>query len=129
MKTWLILAALAVLAVMAFKWMGDKPPQDPVTGMIGNDLKFKSQAEVTVRLTTLGNTMRQQMAGGAIDPVVAKPTLDDIDRLHAEIEDSRRQLATLGDTPAQIDAWLQGIGWDEFQRVEAQFRKAVAAGN
>ena len=133
MKTVLIIAALIILAAWAFSALGGsqaaKSMSDPATSMIGNDLKFKAQAEVTVRLTTLANTMKQQMAGGAIDPIVAKPTLDDLDRLHSEIADTRNQLATLGDTPAQIEHWLKGLQWDEFQDLEAKFRKAAAPSN
>jgi hypothetical protein len=130
-KPLLIIAALIVLGILAFKWLGDSGAAqavgDPATGMIANDLAFKVQAEMTLRLTTLSNSMRQQMAGGAIDALVAKPTLDDLTALHTDMDAAQKKLATLGDSPEAIDAWLKRLNWDEFQRVEKQFRTMASA--
>lgn len=131
-KPLLIVATLIVLGILAFKWLGDsgaaKAVGDPATSMIANDLAFKVQAEMTIRLTTLSNSMRQQMAGGAIDALVAKPTLDDLTSLHADMDSAQKKLATLGDSPEAIDAWMKRLNWDEFQRTEKKFRE-MAAGN
>jgi hypothetical protein len=130
MKNLLIVLAVAVVAVWAYRsFAASTPavPADPVTGMIGNDLKFKAQAGVTVRMSMLHGAMTRMMVSGAIDPVVGKPVLDDLDRLHAEVEDAKRQLLLLGDTAEQIATWLRTLNWDDFQATEARFRMMVGA--
>jgi hypothetical protein len=104
---------------------GASLPADPVTSQIGLDLKVKAQAEMTVRITMLRNSMKQMMAAGAIDPVVGKPVLDDLDHLHADVEDTKHKLLQLGDSPSQVTNWLRTLQWGDFQDTEALFRKMV----
>lgn len=130
MKNLLIVVVIALIGIWAYRTFASGPPAasaDPVTGMIGNDLKFKAQAELTVRMSYLRGAMKQMMAAGAIDPVVGKPVLDDLDRLHVEVEDAKRQLLLLGDKADRIANWLRTLNWEEFQDTEAQFRKMVGA--
>jgi hypothetical protein len=127
MKTLLIIAALACLAVWAYGRFAAEAPKlsDPVTGMVSEDLKGKVQAEITVRMTMLRGSMQQLMAAGAIDAVVGKPVLDELDRLHGEVDDSQRQLVKLGDSPERVAGWLRNLGWKDFQDIEARFRAMV----
>jgi hypothetical protein len=128
MKTLLIIAALVCVAAWAyghFAASGAPTAADPVTGMIGEDLKGKVQAEVTVRMAMLRGSMQQLMAAGAIDPVVGKPVLDQLDQLHGVVNDSQRQLVQLGDSPDRVANWLRTLGWKDFQDIEARFRAMV----
>jgi hypothetical protein len=127
MKTLLISAALVCLAVWAYGRFAAAAPtaSDPVTGMIGEDLKGKVQAEITVRMSVLRGSMQQLMAAGAIDQVVGKPVLDELDRLHREVDDAQRQLVQLGDSPERVAGWLRNLGWKDFQDLEARFRAMV----
>jgi len=128
MKTLLIIAALVCLAVWAYGHFAANAPaavSDPLSGMVGEDLKAKVQAEVTVRMSMLRGSMQQLMAAGAIDPVVGKPVLDDLDRLHGAVSESQRQLVQLGDTPERVANWLRTLGWKDFQDIEARFRAMV----
>jgi hypothetical protein len=128
MKTLLIIAALVCLAFWAygrFAASGGSTVSDPVTGMVGEDLKAKVQAEITVRMSVLRGSMQQLMAAGAIDPVVGKPVLEDLDRLHGAVNDSQRQLVLLGDSPERVAHWLTTLGWKDFQEIEARFRTMV----
>ncbi len=127
MKTLLIIAALACVAFWAYGRFAASAPavSDPVTAMVGEDLKGKVQAEITVRMTVLRGSMQQLMAAGAIDQVVAKPVLDDLDRLHGAVTDSQRQLVQLGDSPERVANWLRALGWKDFQDIEARFRAMV----
>jgi hypothetical protein len=127
MKTLLIIAALAGVAFWAYgRFAADAPKlSDPVTGMVGEDLKGKVQAEITVRMSVLRGSMQQLMAAGAIDAVVGKPTLDELDQLHHAVDDAQRQLVQLGDSQDRVASWLRGLGWKDFQDIEARFRAMV----
>jgi hypothetical protein len=55
--------------------------------------------------------------------VVGKPVLDDLDRLHAEVEDAKRQLLLLGIPQSRSPTWLRTLNWDDFQDTEARSAK------
>ncbi len=128
MKPLLIIAALLLVAGWAytrFSGGGTLVVTDPVSGMVGEDIKGKIQAEVTVRMSYLRSSMQQLMAAGAIDPVVAKPALDDLERLHGLVDEAQQHLVKLGDSPERVANWLRGLGWKDFQDLEARFRAMV----
>jgi hypothetical protein len=128
MKTLLIVAALVCLAFWAYGHFAAGAAatvSDPVTTMVGEDLKGKVQAEITVRMSMLRGSMQQLMAAGAIDPVVGKPVLDELDYLHSKVDESQHQLVQLGDSPERVANWLRALGWKDFQDIETRFRAMV----
>lgn len=111
------------LAVRTCSNAGADLPADPITSSANLDLRLKAQSRIQVEVASLSNRMKQVMAAGnepaqrqALDPELAK--------LHVDVDDARTQLTTLGEAPAAVDHWLTRIGWPEFERLEAEYRKA-----
>ncbi|MBA3937027.1 MAG: hypothetical protein H0X38_06170 [Planctomycetes bacterium] len=98
---------------------------DPVTGSISLDLKVKAQSEFAVRLMTQTKSMREVMALGLTDSPAVKTNLDEAAAIRAQLPETRRQLATLGDSPASIARWLDSIHYDDFLKAEAELRKSA----
>jgi hypothetical protein len=91
-------------------------------GMIEAGISFKEEAGLTLQVTNLANRMRQAQAQGAIDAVVAKPVLDDLDALHAQVEESRKRMAASSGGAGVVDQWLRKVDWEGFQKQEEAFR-------
>jgi hypothetical protein len=91
-------------------------------GMVEAGISFKEEAGLTLQVTNLANRMRQAQAQGAIDAVVAKPVLDDLDALHAEVEEARKRMAASSAGAGIVDHWLRKVDWDGFLKQEEQFR-------
>ncbi len=98
---------------------------DPVTGSISLDLKVKAQSEFAVRLMNQTKSMREVMALGLTDSPAVKTNLDEAAAIRAQLPDTKRQLATLGDSPASIAHWLDSIHYDEFLKAEAELRRSA----
>ena len=135
MKTSTALGLATVAAVVFFVWRGcagaaSSTPTtgaggDPVTGMIGLDLKVKAQTEFALRVMNQTKSMRELLALGLTDSPAVKTNLDEAAAIRAQLPETKRQLATLGDSPAVIARWLDGIHYDDFLRAEAELRKSA----
>ena len=98
---------------------------DPVTGSIALDLKVKAQSEFAVRLMNQTKSMREVMALGLTDSPAVKTNLDEAAAIRAQLPETKRQLATLGDSPESIARWLDSIHYDDFLKAEAELRKSA----
>ncbi len=115
---------ILIYAVVTFLARTDGVPGDPLTASVSLDLKLKTQSAVAVSVAGTSNRIRQVMAAGN-DPAQTKPLLEDLTRLHQEVDDACEQLTKLGDSPEAIDHWLGKIHWTEFLALEQEFTKAV----
>lgn len=124
LKSVAVLLAIAILAYAVVTFVNSSASAgDPVTSSANLDLKIKAQAGIAVAVAGANNRMRQVMAAGD-DPAMRKPVLEDLARLHQDVDDAREQLTRLGDPPAAIEHWLGIIRWPEFLALEQEFSKA-----
>lgn len=112
-----------VLLVRTFIDGGAEMPADPITSSANLDLRMHAQSQIQVTIASLTNRMKQVMAAG--NEPAQRTALDaDLAEFHTKLEQARTQLIDLGDPPAAVDHWLSRINLPEFQRVEAEYRKA-----
>jgi hypothetical protein len=127
---------LAIVAIVAIVWWrsGATPAAaaagtggvgDPVTGSISLDLKVKAQSAFAIRVMEQTRSMRQLMALGLTDSPAVRSNLDEASAIRAQLPDTKRQLATLGDSPESIARWLDSIHYDDFLKAEAELRKSA----
>lgn len=126
MKSLIISVAIIALLVGGVSWFSGSGGRDATgLGVIESGITFKEQAALTLQVTSLGNSMRTLLAQGAVDAVIAKPVLDDLDRLHAEVDEARKRMSASSSGAGIVDVWLRQVNWDAFLKQEASFR-AVA---
>ena len=135
MKTSIALGLAIVAAVAIVIWRnsagaaGAAPASssggDPVTGSISLDLKVKAQSEFAVRLMNQTKSMREVMALGLTDSPAVKTNLDEAAAIRAQLPETKRQLATLGDSPESIARWLDSIHYDDFLKAEAELQRSA----
>lgn len=122
MKSLIIAVAIIALLVGGVGLFRSGSGDATGVGMIESGISFKEEAGLTLQVTNLSNRMRQAQAQGAIDAVVAKPVLDDLDALHAQIEEARQRMSASSAGAGVVDQWLRKVDWDGFQAQEAKFR-------
>ena len=126
MKSLIISIAIIALLAGGVSWFSGGSRGDATgVGVIESALTFKEQAALTLQVTSLGNSMRTLLAQGAVDAVVAKPVLDDLDHLHANVDEARKRMSASSSGAGIVDAWLRQVDWDGFLKQEERFR-AVA---
>lgn len=127
MKPLIILLGVGILIFCAYSWLngsGNLPP-DPLTASATLDLQVKAQARISVTVVSLSNRIKQAIASCGDNPVVNASLRDEAKQLHTDVTTARAQLITLGDSPADVDQWLQRIQWPEFLALESEFLKPV----
>lgn len=121
LKVIIIAVGIGLVAYVAITWTTVASlPADQLT----LDLKVKSQAEISIAVTGMSNRLKQTMATGTPDAGTRAVLRDDLAHLHQDVEEARTKLTTLGDTPAQVDHWLDSIHWADLVALEADFNKA-----
>lgn len=127
MKPLIILLGVGILIFCASFWLNGTAtlPADPVTASATLDLQVKAQARITVTITNLTNRIKQAAASGGDNPVFHSSLRDEAKQLHSDVTAVRAQLITLGDSPADVEQWLQHIQWPEFLALESEFFKPV----
>lgn len=124
LKTVLILTAVLVLAAAGYSWMSATSttvPADPLTEHTSGVLKTKVQSGVTLKIASLRNRMQQTMAAPEKSMIAAiqKESAD----LHVQLEDTIKQLGTLGESEEQIKHWLMLIQWPQYVSAEQEFTR------
>lgn len=123
MKSLIISIAIIALLAGGVTWFsGGKGGDATGVGIVESGISFKEEAGLTLQVTGLTNRMRQLQAQGAVDPVIAKPVLDDLDRLHADVDESRKRMSASSAGAGVVDAWLRKVDWDGFLKQEEAFR-------
>lgn len=127
MKPLLILLGVGLLIYCAYSWLNGSEtlPADPVTASATLDLQVKTQTRITITITNLTNRIKQAAASSGDNPVVNASLRDEAKQLHNDVAAARAQLITLGDSPADVEQWLQSIQWPEFLALESEFFKPV----
>ncbi len=127
MKPLIILLGVGILIFCAYSWLNGSGnlQADPLTASATFDLQVKAQARISVTVASLSNRFKQAVASGGDNPVVNASLRDEAKQLHTDVTTARAQLITLGDSPADVDQWLQRIQWPEFLALEAEFLKPV----
>lgn len=127
MKSLIISIAIIALLVGGVSWFSGGSGDATGVGMVESGLLFKEEAGLTLQVTNIANRMRQlqAQAQGAVDAVVSKPVLDDLDALHAKVEEARKRMSTSSAGAGVVDVWLRKVDWDGFLKQEERFR-AVA---
>lgn len=123
MKSLIISIAIIALLAGGVTWFSGGSGRDATgVGVIESGITFKEQAALTLQVTSLGNSMRTLIAQGAVDAVIAKPVLDDLDRLHADVDEARKRMSASSSGAGIVDVWLRQVNWDGFLKQEEQFR-------
>lgn len=123
MKSLILSIAIIALLVGGVSWFsGGKGGDATGIGMVEAGISFKEEAGLTLQVTNLANRMRQAQAQGAIDAVMAKPVLDDLDRLHADVNEARQRMSASSSGASVVDQWLRKVNWDGFLKQEETFR-------
>ena len=127
MKPLIILLGVGILIFCAYSWLNGSGnlPADPLTASATLDLQVQAQARISVTVASLSNRIKQAIASGGDNPVVNASLRDEAKQLHTDVTTARAQLITLGDSPADVDQWLQRIQWPEFLALESEFLKPV----
>ena len=122
-----LVAALLTLGILGYAVVtfvsSAASTSDPVTSSANLNLKVKAQAGMAVAVAGASNRIRQVMAAGN-DPTQRKQVIEDLAKLHEDVDHAQEQLSKLGDSPAAIEHWLGIIRWTEFLALEQEFTKA-----
>jgi hypothetical protein len=91
---------------------------EPVTGMIGQDIMARLQAEVAMQVTAQTEAIALLQAQGTPAAEALQSAQADARALHARKDEVVQHLKALGDSDDQIARWLDSIHWGAFERAE-----------
>lgn len=122
----ILLAVVAILLLMSRCRSHPPTTLSPVTDAISADLDARTHADISVRVSSMRDQLKQMEAMGSVDESTARQELAQVDQLAKDIDAARTQLITRGAAPAETDAWIRKTQWGEVQQLAAHLRAGLA---